>query len=144
MRRTSRQSKNEGMWQVYAALGVLALAIIAFLSTLPFNTLEVKRLVVTYSVGEKAGFDLNATALSYGRLLPGSKGTRIVNVDNTFDFPIHVTFRPHKDINSLLSFNRTRQTIAPGGNLTLPITLLVPVDAPFGNHTSFIVVKIRK
>lgn len=145
MKRKSQKNKLNSM-KPYFYIGVIVLvfAFITFSLVLYKPIVEVKKLEVTYTITDKAGFDLNSTVLSFGNLLPGSKGTRTVNLASEFTYPVYVTYTPDDSLKDILIFNDTVHKVDSMGNLSLSFTLLTPRDYPLGNYTGFIVVKIRK
>ena len=101
---------------------------------------------VKFQVSESktVGFDVNGTALVFGRTYPG--GTEIIRsvaVDNDYDFPIRVDIFLSENVARALILNSSYY-VKKNENATIDIRLKIPSDFPLGNYTGKIRLDIYK
>ena len=53
-----------------------------------------------------AGFDVNSSALSFGKIGRGSSSARNIEIQNGFNFPVAAVIRADGDIGQLLNFEK--------------------------------------
>ena len=82
----------------------------------------------------RGGFDLNATAFTYGILPTGGKGVREVVIDNKYNFPIQVDVAASGDAAGFV-FVSDDIVVQPGENATIPIEIKIPRNASLGNYS---------
>ena len=80
---------------VAAALILFVIAAAIFVSRLP---LESRTLDVRFEVSDKLGADLNDSALTFGKLFPGSSAVRKLEVANNRNFPVEIEFLQAKKL----------------------------------------------
>ncbi len=132
-----------GIFYILIAIGII---IIFFTMVLQAQkeVIEIRELQVIYAVGDKTGFDLNSSALHFGKILPGSKSTRSVQIDNPHAFPVYVHFEPEPALEDFIIFDGASTKIQPWRSKEFSFTLNITPDTPLGNYTGVIVVYIRK
>jgi len=84
-----------------------------------YNILEKKEYAVKFEIGGSPGFDLNSTALTFGRIPFGSSSTRSILIKNDFDRTVFVSLSSSKEISSLLSISENDFFLKSGENKTL-------------------------
>ncbi|MCX8158970.1 MAG: hypothetical protein N3D20_01615 [Candidatus Pacearchaeota archaeon] len=72
-----------------------------------YELLESKELYanVNVSKGNRGGFDLNKSALTFGKISLGGSATRSINFENNYNFAVYVKISANGDIANLLFFN---------------------------------------
>jgi len=108
----------------------------------PSKPLEMKQIEVTFLVGNNPGFDLNTSALTFGKIPQGSSSTRSILLENPFNFPITAEIYPSENIADLLSCN-LKITIDKEP-IHEPFTLSIPNNYSFGNYSGNINIYFRK
>ncbi len=127
---------------VAAALILFVIAAAIFVSRLP---LESRTLDVRFEVSDKLGADLNDSALTFGKLFPGSSAVRKLEVANNRNFPVEIEFFASEEIASFLIAEN--KTLPAGENFSIPITLIIPKEMPYGNYSGklrMVVTKFRE
>ncbi|HVY01813.1 MAG TPA: hypothetical protein VHA12_03555 [Candidatus Nanoarchaeia archaeon] len=135
----------KSQFKIYLTLIVLFIVILTVSSILLFNNtriVETKRLNVKYEVGERAGFNVEAENLNFGRLIPGNSGTRSISIYNEHSFPIKAKMTFSENLLGKLICNCSSQILLPNETRVFPITLKTSRDEKTGNYTGFIEVKI--
>jgi hypothetical protein len=129
---------------LFAILGVVI--ILSSLWIIFNQSREIERHVVEvrYEIGAKTGFNVEGERLNFGRLIPGSKSTRSLSVNNTHPFDVYVQVTADPKNANLLIFNYSSFLLKPAEELRLPVTFAASTDAVVGNYSSFVVVHIRK
>lgn len=125
---------------------MFVISLIIFLLILYLNSLmilEKKEIITTLMIGNKTGFDLNTTALTFGRITFGSSAQRNLIIKNQYDFPIKVEFSVKGDIKKFLVFEKI-VPIEVGEEKTISITAINPIDTEYGNYSGKMIVIIKK
>lgn len=130
------------------ALIFLLLIIVAYSSIilyyLLFGPIETRVLEVKFIVGENVGMDLNNTALTFGRIVPGGFSERKIFIENTKEFSIEAKIFATKDILDYLEIENNTFVIKPLQTLPINIKVNIPIDAKLGEYNGKILIKIYK
>lgn len=70
------------------------------------NVLIEQEIFASLIVGERIGFDLNTSALTFGMITNDSSSTRNLVIENNYDFPIIVNLYVEGDIKKFLNFDK--------------------------------------
>ena len=97
----------------------------------------------TLIIGDKIGFDLNTTALTFGMITFGSSSQRNLIIKNHYDFPIKIEFSAKGDIKKFLVFDKV-VPIKVGEEKTIGINAINHADAEYGNYSGKIIVITKK
>ena len=68
--------------------------------------IDKSEIFVSVEVANVSGFDLNTSALTFGKLVPGAKSSRKIEIKNNYNFPIVVEFDSEGNINELLGYDK--------------------------------------
>jgi hypothetical protein len=135
----------KSQFRIYLTLIVLFLVVTAISSILLLNNVrivETKKLNVKYEIGERAGFNVESENLNFGRLIPGTSGTRSISIYNEHSFPVKSKLTYSDNLEGKLLCNCSSKILLPNETITLPLTLKTSKDEITGNYTGFIEVKI--
>ena len=80
-------------------------------------------------LGKTPGFDLNGTALTFGRVVPENAGSRSIDIKNEFDKRILVSIVSEGDISNFLIVSENDFILMPGENKTVGFSVLFPAIA---------------
>lgn len=121
---------------------VIAVNFYVFLSTR--NILEVRYIDarVIVSNGSGVGFDLNTSALTFGKIMIGGGSNRIISFDNRYDFPILVYISGKGGMSGFVVPQVHR--IEGGEKSEIVVSAVVPNGARFGAYTGKVEVVIKK
>jgi len=125
---------------------IFALSVILFLTALYINSfivLEKKEIIATLSIGDTAGFDVNATALTFGTITSGSSAYRNLTIENNYNFPIKVKFDVKGNITEFLIFDKIIYLDA-GEKKFIRINTIVPVNESYGDYSGKIIVVMKR
>ena len=120
-----KKTKNKLIILIFAA------SLIMFLLVLYLNflmVLEKEEIAATLSIGDRTGFDLNTSALTFGMITSGFSSQRSLIINNDYDFPIQVEFSVKGNIKKFLVFAKV-VPLEAGEEKTVGITAIRPVDA---------------
>ena len=92
--------------------------------------------------GKRAGFNVDTTALWYGRMSPGMYSERFVDVKNPYDFPVTAKLYSSGMLGDYLSFAENNVDLAPGE--VKPVTVRLTAPQFTGNLTGKVTIKISK
>lgn len=106
--------------------------------------LQVKEFDFSFIVEEGiAGFDVNTSSLTFGKLSPGNSEVRSVLIENNYEFPVEVNILITKEFMNLFSVE-SGFIIQPRGTLSVPITLSIPENLDEGNYNGKIKFEIYR
>ncbi len=125
---------------------IIILFFVIILNTSLFNQLseivEIKEIEASIIVSDKVGFDLNSTALIFGKVLPGGSSSKFVDFENNFGFPVEIYIYGEGEMKKFIT--PFKEKIEKGGKKNIKISAFVPLDAEFGNYSGKVVIKIKK
>jgi len=125
---------------------IFIISLIIFLLILRINSLivlEKEEIITTLIIGNRTGFDLNTTALTFGMIALGSSSQRDLIIKNDYDFPIKVEFNVKGDIEKFLIFDKVVY-LEVGEEKTISIISVIPVDEEYGNYHGRIIIVTKK
>ncbi len=104
------------------------IALVIFISSSAIYTfmktpLQTKTFFTSVEISEdKAGFDVNSTALTFGKVLAGGSGLRRVFLENTYSFPVTVMSTKNGTIASFIDIPEGI-IVKPHNSIYIPIIL---------------------
>ena len=126
---------------------IFVASLVVFISIFYINfsllILEKEEIVAILIVGDKAGFDVNSTALTFGMITAGSSSSRNLIIENNYDFPIKVEFNVKGDIKRFLVFEKVVY-LDSGENKTVSIGTIDPVNEEYGNYSGKVIVVTKR
>lgn len=131
---------------LYIAVFIFILSISLFLVALYIMStiiLEKKEITATVRVGDIAGFDANATALTFGTITPHSSSYRNLTIENNYVFPIKVEFHAKGNITEFLLFDKMIY-LDVGEKKSVRIDTIIPVDEKHGYYSGKMVVVMKR
>ena len=105
--------------------------------------LEVRKIEVSFTVAENAGFDLNKSALTFGKVMPENIISRRIIIENNRDFPVKINVFADKNIMDYLDFENSF-FIEGNGKHNLVVVLKVPKNAILGEYKGIMKFIIEK
>ena len=124
-------------------VGVSLFSIFSSLNILKEKPIESFNLDVRFSFGDSLGFDLNRSALSFGRLLPGGTSTRSIFVENVYDVPFEVKMLISPNINPFVQIDDKKIIVNPGEKKKIPVTVIAPKNVSYGEYEGSIQVELH-
>jgi len=128
----------------YFALFLCLFVIIYSVYLIISAPLETKNLEVKFIVGQNAGFDLNKSLLTFGRIPPGGSAVREINIENNYNFPVEIRVYASKNIAEYINIEQEYLKINASGKNKIPVTVNLPADMSFGEYSGRLVFKIYK
>lgn len=123
---------------------VLFLLVLAVFSFAKYNLLEKKEYVVKFEVGARSGFDLNTSALTFGRLSPGSSSTRSLNISNYYDFPVFVSFSSSKNLRDVIIVSNNDFILGAGERRSVEFLIHTTPDTSFGERLGTVGLEVKR
>lgn len=134
----SKGRKNKTLSYVLLGISVILIILSLFLvfRSISSKPLKIVEYDVSFMIEEgPVGFDVNGTALIFGRTSPGGPTiTRFVNITNSYDFTIEVNVFLTDNIIKAIETNSTFY-ISSGESERVSFRLKVPSDFLPGNYT---------
>src|SRR3989344_5075612 len=126
----------------YFSYGLLAFSILLFIFSLFFTNSSISSWEVYASVNvsrNTLGFDVNESALTFGKVPSGSIVSRNVIFANTYEFPVMLDIKAEGDISQYLDFQE-RILVDSNKQEAIGFTLNIPEDMGEGfydGHVTF-------
>lgn len=111
-------------------IGIIAIGIL-FAN---YSVLEKREYVVKFEIGGRAGFDLNSSALTFGRVPVGSSATRSIFIENGFNREVFVSLSSSREISDVFSISENDFWLEPGENKTLSFFVHAYPEASTGAY----------
>jgi hypothetical protein len=145
--RKSKKTKDRSKMNMRPILIISSILVImsSFLIINSFSdrAFEVKYFDVEYIVGGNMGFDVNTSALKFGKIPPGGSSTRTINIENQYDFPLHGKVYASKNLAELLSAPDSF-LVEPMNRTEISISINIPRDYKYGNYTGRLKIELRR
>ena len=117
---------------LFILLGIIVVMVLCF-GLVRYNLVEKKEYIAKFEVGELPGFDLNSTALTFGRIPPKSSSTRSILLKNDFDKRVFVSLSS-TGLSNYLSISENDFFLGPGENKTVSFFINVPASTGYGTY----------
>ena len=92
-----------------------------------------KEIEVNFIAGGDPAFDINGTALTFGRIPLDSTATRSVIVENSYDFEVEVKLAVWEEIAEFIITNAS-VFLGPQENARISVSVFIPREAQEGNY----------
>jgi len=141
-----KDRKNMNWTLIFAALIILLSIVSLVFSFINYlnKPIEKREFEVKFSVEEgRAGFDINGTALTFGIIPPGGGGTRKIDIENKYDFPVKVKFSISNNLADYLELPG-EMFLEKGQKETAIININMPRDAEQTNYTGIFRIEFYK
>ena len=135
-------NKRVRKFVLIGTLIVIALSVFSLTISIIKLPLETKTLDVTFYVSKELGADLNKSALTFGKIFPGSTATRNINIVNNYKFPIKVEFFASKEIVDFLIVKN--ENLSAGENYSFPATVIIPENISYGKYAGKLNIVMNK
>lgn len=113
-RKKQKGQKNmQKSLRIIASLTVALSLIIIFHSLFIIDANLIKELEVNIKTGKVIGFDVNTTALTFGRIPPGSTSIREITITNTKNKPVKIILKAEGEAQPFISFQENNIPLQP-------------------------------
>ena len=134
--------QKENKFLIFAGIVLLA-SFVIFLNVIIQTPLDKKFFLASVEVSDRGGFDLNKSALTFGKITPGGSSSRQVELKNNYDFPIKVEIWAEGDIKEFLEFEEV-VSLDVGEEKKISFSASALSDEEFKKYSGNVVVLIRK
>lgn len=107
------------------------------------GSLDTRRYYASVIVGDRGGFDLNDSALTFGAIASGGSSTRNVIFKNNYEFEVIVYITSVGNISALLSHEQGI-VIGSGEEKKIGISAGIPLDFERGFYDGEVLFSVRK
>jgi cytochrome c oxidase assembly protein Cox11 len=126
------KKSNKSLYLITALvflLSVFMLYVAVYLNSL--MVLKTQEIYASIKIGDRGGFDVNKSALTFGMIRPGDGASRSLFVENNYSIPIKIDFDSEGNISRFLRFEKEVYLVS-GENKTLSFSAVASVDEPYG------------
>jgi hypothetical protein len=71
-------------------LSVIVLSLFVIFFLVQISSRDIRVYSLSFEISNTSGFDLNSSALTFGKIIPGSSATRYVSIENDNSYRIYV------------------------------------------------------
>ena len=100
-----------------------------------FKPAEVKTIEMYLTVGNYTGFDVNASALIFGTVMPSSSAQRTVNITNIDENMHKVYIKPTGELAKWTSISEDKLILKGDESREVKVRVSAPLDAEHGEYT---------
>jgi hypothetical protein len=129
-------------WFVFIALMAIFIILVYFQIN-NFFILDKVSIYTEAILGDKPGFDLNKTALTFGRVVPGSSASRGISIRNDFDKDIKVEITSSGDISYFLVASENEFILIPNEERNVSFSVLFPKGSEMKKYNGWIEIKLK-
>lgn len=134
--------KKEKMFLTIALVLLVVSLFSFFLVLLENKPLLKKEIQTSVIVGEKTGFDLDNSSLSFGKVIPGNGVSREIEIKNNYNFPIYTQIIIKGNISRFL--NVKPQIINPDKTKKLKFNLNIPEDIVNNTYKGKVIILLKE
>lgn len=130
----------------YFIFGLFILSIVILVATFFLNNrvLYEERTFAQLFVGEPAGFDLNETIISFGRLPPTTSSERKINLSNAYEFPVVVEFFVEGNISDFIVIHKPVFLDGGENKQVFVRTINIPANATVDEYEGYLIIRFKK
>lgn len=125
---------------------VFLVSIVMFYISIYLNSLMVlqeKEVYASINITDRGGFDVNTTALTFGKIRPGDSASRSLVIENNYTLPIIVEFSSKGNISRFLKFEKENY-LMPGANKTISFAVVASADESYGFYDGSVKVVFKR
>ena len=108
-----------------------------------FFVLDRIKIYTEVILGDKSGFDLNKTALTFGMVVPGSAASRGIVIRNDFKKSVRVEIFSKGEISDFLIVSENDFILIPGENKSVDFSVFFPVGSEMKKYGGWIEIKLK-
>lgn len=126
----------------YLIFGLSLILLLISMAWLLFGDIEEREIYASVNVGERVGFDLNATALTFGNIPKPGSSSRSIIFNNTYGFPVLLSISSEGNISSLIEYEN-KIKVEPGEEYKVGFSVHSDLSTPAGDYTGIVRIKVR-
>lgn len=109
------------------------------------DILEKKGIYSKVIVGDKYGFDINGTALTFGMIIPGeSSAVREIDLINKYNKNVSVEIYSDGSIKDFLKVSRNKFILSKNESAKIKFSVFVPSECEFGPYDGNVTILIKR
>ena len=142
-RKQNKKSKIFFITLIIAIVILLAFNIASYARS-RYSVLDEKEIYAKIIISDRHGFDVNATALTFGMTIPGGSATVKSIIQNQFDFPVKVQISSRGRISELLLVSDNNFILQANEINNLTFTASASPETPYGFYDGYVDIITRK
>ncbi len=112
-----------------------------------YNTFSIESITtigLDVKVAENFGLNGDTDKIYFGKLMPGSEGSRGITLSNNASYPLKVIIKNDGYISDWVTVSDNHFTLNPHENRKVIYKIIIPLNASFGNYTGISKIEFRK
>lgn len=122
----------------------LATAGIVSIAYLSYTIEDVKRVDISFKVGDRLGINLDTDKIWMGMVAPGNSASREIILSNNNTFPVIVRLKITGELKEYVTLAENNFIITPATSKAVAVSATAPKDMDFGNYTGTLVAVFEK
>jgi len=139
-----KKEKNKSFILIFVLLMISLLLLMFSIIYNPDKVSKKEEIFAKLMIGEPAGFDVNDSALIFGRLPPSTSANRQMIITNNYGFPIYAEFSIKGNISDFIIPNPPVYLNVGEKENVVVSTIEIPKDAVFGIYEGIFVINFKK
>jgi len=120
---------------------IIIIGIFVLINNMPLNK---ETIPSKFVAGENPGFDLTPGRLNFGKIIPGSSGSRNILVENELDKPIKIVIKSSGDISGYMIVSKNNFILQPNESENLVFSVFLKEDTKYGEYNGQIEIISKK
>ncbi|MEI6058707.1 MAG: hypothetical protein WCP89_02955 [archaeon] len=129
-------------WAIFVLL-ILVLFILVYIQIINFFVLDRVKVYTEVVVGENPGFDLNKTALTFGKIVPGNGASRGLIIKNNFERNVAVEITSSGEISAFLTASENNFILMPREIRNVSFSVFFPSGSEMKKYGGWIDIKLK-
>ncbi|MFA7707765.1 MAG: hypothetical protein WCX73_02340 [Candidatus Pacearchaeota archaeon] len=138
-----RKNKNTYIKKIVIICAILIIILVGYFYFKNTSVIETQKIYTEAILGERPGFDLNSTALTFGKVVLGNSASREVFITNDFDKDVIIEISSKGEISDFLIVSDNEFILAPNEKKTISFSVLFPKGSEMKKYTGWIEVKTK-
>jgi len=109
-----------------------------------WNLVEERVIGSSFIFGERVGFDLNSSALTFGMIKTGSTSTRTIEIKNNKNQEVYVSIYSKGEISDFLKVSDNDFSLSEGQNKTVSFSVTAKNDTEKKKYDGFVIIRVRR
>lgn len=131
----------------FILMTLIALSIFFFFFNLMnyYSILEKRIVYSKIIVGDRAGFDINGTALTFGRITPkGTSASRNINLINFYNKKVKVEILAEGDIARFISISENNFILQKNETRKIGFVVTSPENTEYGTYDGNVIIVVKR
>lgn len=143
MQRKKIKNKNQFIGRFIFIFLILILVCLIYIQINNFFILDRVKIYTEVILGDRSGFDLNNTALTFGMVVPGNAASREISIRNNFEKSVRGEIISKGEISEFLIISENNFILTPNEERNISFSVLFPKGSEMKKYKGWIEIKLK-